>query len=92
MGDLNIAASAQDCHPSIQYDQLYSPREKQLLAQLLADYPDAYRRLHPEAQGECYTCWEERTSARDFNRVGPRLCLCVFRCTCDGGGLYGMGF
>ena len=69
MGDLNIAASARDCHPSIQYDQLYSPREKQLLAQLLADYPDAYRHVHPDAQGECYTCWEERTSARDFNRV-----------------------
>eukprot|EP00798_Chlamydomonas_sp_ICE-L_P005258 gene5258-18490_t len=72
VGDMNIAPSPKDCHPSIPFDDLYSHREKELMGQFLADYVDVYRHLHPDGQSEGYTCWEERTNARNYN-IGVRI-------------------
>uniref|UniRef100_A0A7S0WNY8 DNA-(apurinic or apyrimidinic site) endonuclease n=1 Tax=Chlamydomonas leiostraca TaxID=1034604 RepID=A0A7S0WNY8_9CHLO len=67
VGDLNIAAAAADVHPSFSFDGMYAAEELRLLHELMASYPDVWRKLHPEDTG-CYTVWEERTNARAFNR------------------------
>lgn len=46
------------------------PSPEQNPSGLMAAYPDAWRRLHPD---DCdkFTVWDTKTSARPFNRVGP---------------------
>lgn len=71
VGDLNLAAGARDVHPVIGFDGLYSDEENEEMRGLLAHYTDVWRMLHPDTTDQ-YTVWNERTSARAFNRVRGR--------------------
>lgn len=76
MGDFNVAAEQRDVHSSINFDALYHPDELSVMQQLLADYPDVWRRHHPQQEG-VYTVWDEKTSARAFNVVSAKgMCAC----------------
>lgn len=75
-GDLNIAHANIDLKNwrSNQKNSGFLPEERAWLSDLLADgeLVDVYRRLHPDAQAECYTWWSNRGRAWD-NNVGWRL-------------------
>eukprot|EP00884_Botryococcus_braunii_P000520 jgi/Botrbrau1/10469/Bobra.0133s0075.1 len=71
VGDLNIAASQMDVHHKYDYSAMYSPEEKALLQDLLRDYHDTWRELHPDVS-TTFTVWDEKTSARVFNE-GVRI-------------------
>ena len=48
VGDFNVAMTPKDVHPSISYEGLYSELELQAMTDLLADYVDVWRELHPD--------------------------------------------
>ena len=66
-GDLNIAASQLDVHANADYSRMYSAEEKRLFGRLLECLTDTWRLQHPDAMGQ-HTVWDEKTSARAFNR------------------------
>lgn len=72
VGDLNIAASPNDVHPSMDWARMYHSEEVAAFRALLADLTDVWRLQNPDTI-DCYTVWDEKTSARSVNRV--RLCL-----------------
>lgn len=69
VGDFNVAVECRDVHPSMRFDELYAAEELEAMRELAAagPYVDLWRRLHPAA-ADVFTCWDERTSARAFNR------------------------
>ncbi|KAJ9505454.1 hypothetical protein QJQ45_010120 [Haematococcus lacustris] len=74
VGDFNIAPQAIDMHPSLgSHAAAYSAAELDWVRCIMRDFPDAWRSKHPAAT-DCFTVWEERTSARAFN-AGCRIDL-----------------
>ncbi|MCB1909885.1 MAG: exodeoxyribonuclease III [Rhodocyclaceae bacterium] len=75
-GDWNIAHREIDLKnwKSNQKNSGFLPEERAWLSRVFDDlgYVDVYRRLHPEATGECYTWWSNRGQAWAKN-VGWRL-------------------
>ncbi|MCB1918032.1 MAG: exodeoxyribonuclease III [Rhodocyclaceae bacterium] len=75
-GDWNIAHREIDLKnwKSNQKNSGFLPEERAWLSRVFEDlgYVDVYRRLHPEATGECYTWWSNRGQAWAKN-VGWRL-------------------
>lgn len=74
-GDWNIAHREIDLKnwKSNQKNSGFLPQERQWLGDLLdTGWVDVYRRLHPEATGDCYTWWSNRGQAWTKN-VGWRL-------------------
>ncbi|GAX84278.1 hypothetical protein CEUSTIGMA_g11700.t1 [Chlamydomonas eustigma] len=71
VGDLNIAMTPMDVHPSIQHEGLYSSQELSVMKELTTDYIDVWRKLHPDTQDQ-FTVWDERTESRATNR-GVRI-------------------
>ena len=69
VGDLNIAASQKDMHPTIRFEGLYHPQEVAVLQSILKTYTDVWRLQHPN-ESESYTCWDEKSFARSVNKVG----------------------
>uniref|UniRef100_A0A1D2AEL1 DNA-(apurinic or apyrimidinic site) endonuclease n=1 Tax=Auxenochlorella protothecoides TaxID=3075 RepID=A0A1D2AEL1_AUXPR len=70
VGDFNVVATPADVHASMPFDDLYAPEELAALHALTegpAAYVDVWRRLHLGV-ADVYTVWDERTSARAFNR------------------------
>ncbi|EFN58215.1 hypothetical protein CHLNCDRAFT_142087 [Chlorella variabilis] len=71
VGDFNVPAEARDVHPDLlpggSLDELYGQEERAALHALTAAYPDVWRRLHPQ-EAATYSVWNEKTSARAFNR------------------------
>ncbi len=75
IGDVNVAPSQRDLHASIgRWEDKYSAEERGALAEMLAAYPDLWRRGHPDADDK-FTVWDERTSARPFNVVRAVLTI-----------------
>ncbi len=68
VGDLNIAASARDVHPSMDWGKMYHPEEIAAFRALLSGLTDVWRLQNPDAT-DCFTVWDEKTSARSVNRV-----------------------
>jgi hypothetical protein len=72
VGDLNIASGPGDVHSSMDWQGMYHPSELSALEGLMgpegSGLTDAWRHTHPHTT-DVYTVWEERTSARAFNRV-----------------------
>lgn len=68
VGDMNIAASPKDVHPSIDWARLYHPEELDALRSFLRDYTDVWRLQNPDA-ADVFTVWDEKSSARAFNKV-----------------------
>ncbi|GFH07969.1 DNA-(apurinic or apyrimidinic site) lyase [Haematococcus lacustris] len=61
-------------HPSLgSHAAAYSAAELDWVRGITRDFPDAWRSKHPAAT-DCFTVWEERTSARAFN-AGCRIDL-----------------
>lgn len=67
VGDFNLAPSRSDVHATYDLPALFTQREQAAFAGLEAAYADVWRRLHPE-EGATFTVFDERTSARPFNR------------------------
>lgn len=47
---------------------MYHPEEVAAFRALLAELADVWRLQNPEAT-DCYTVWDEKTAARDINKV-----------------------
>ena len=75
-GDWNIAHQAIDLKnwKANQKNSGFLPEERAWLSRVIDElgWVDAYRRLHPETQGECYTWWSNRGQAWAKN-VGWRI-------------------
>ena len=48
VGDFNVAMTPKDVHPSISHEGLYSEMELQAMRDLMVDYVDVWRELHPD--------------------------------------------
>ena len=74
--DWNIAPTERDLKnwKSNQKNSGFLPHERAWMARLLAEqgWVDAYRKLHPQAEGEGYTWWSNRGDAWNKN-VGWRI-------------------
>jgi len=68
VGDLNLAATSKDVHPSMDWAKMYHPEEIAAFRALQAELSDVWRLQNPEAT-DCFTVWDEKTSARSVNRV-----------------------
>ena len=68
VGDLNIAASQNDMHPTISFENLYHHQEIAILQSILKTYTDVWRLQHPNTK-DAYTCWDEKSFARSVNKV-----------------------
>ncbi|KIY98957.1 hypothetical protein MNEG_9006 [Monoraphidium neglectum] len=71
VGDFNVAPHQADLYPGAgPLEGCYEGDELAAMRGLMAAYPDAWRRLHPD---DCdkFTVWDTKTSARPFNRCPP---------------------
>ena len=48
VGDFNVAMTPKDVHPTISFEGLYSKEELEAMRNLMADYIDVWRELHPD--------------------------------------------
>lgn len=68
VGDLNVAASTKDCHPSIGWSRMYHKEELAIMHSILWQYTDMWRKQNPHTT-DVYTVWDEKTFARSVNKV-----------------------
>ena len=48
VGDFNVAMTPKDVHPTISFEGLYSKEELEAMRNLMVDYIDVWRELHPD--------------------------------------------
>ena len=73
VGDFNSCFDSKDVHPAIGFENAFLPCEVDALAALVKDgfFVDVYRKIHPDKDA-VYTCFDERTNARERNQ-GVRI-------------------
>ena len=76
VGDFNACFDARDVHALIGIENAFLPCELDALRAFTSHgFVDAYRRLHPDVTN-VYTCFDQKTNARQYNR-GVRIDFCL---------------